>query len=142
MQSSQLTKSQAMHQAQIAGLSTFKWHPCDKCGCTERRAYSGMMCVECDRQRTKKYREANKERCAKMVSNWQKNNREYLRMKRQAQLEKTEFRQKLNTICGEYGLTLLEVVTAWGSRTAVINFYHQSEAKFRIICSGVKELSK
>lgn len=56
--------------------------------------------------------------------------------------ERDSLNIKLNAICGEYDLTLLEVVTAWGSRAAVINFYHQSESKFRIICAGVKELSK
>lgn len=135
-------KSQAMHIASAAGLSTFQWHPCDKCGCTEYRAYYSMMCVQCDRERVKKYRAANKERCAKMVSNWQKNNREYLRMKARAVSQQRGEGSAAAKVAHEYGLTMLDVVTAWGNRASLNTIFNQNETKFRIICAGVKEMSK
>jgi hypothetical protein len=136
------TKSQAMHQANIAGLSTFQWNACDKCGCTEYRAYSSMMCVQCDRKRVNKYRAANKERCAKMVSNWQKNNREYLRMKARAVSQQRGEGSAAAKVAHEYGLTMLDVATAWGNRASLSTIFNQNETKFRIICAGVKEMSK
>jgi len=136
-----MTKRQAMIEAQAKGLLTFQWLP-HKCGHTEYRAHSSMMCVHCDRERVKKYRAANKERCAKMVSNWHKNNKEYLRMKARANSETRAEQSDAAKVANEYGLTMLDVVTAWGSRASLKTIFSQNETKFRIICAGVKELSK
>ena len=136
------TKAEAMRNAQMLGLNTFTWHPCEKCGCTERRAYSGVACVDCDRKRLKKYQAANKERCKELNLEWQKNNREYLRMKARADSEKRSEQSAAAKVANEYGLTLLEVATAWGSRASVVTIFGQNQTKFRIICAGVKEMSK
>lgn len=63
-------------------------------------------------------------------------------MKARAKSEMRAEQSETAKVASEYGLTMLDVVIAWGSRSSLKTIFSQNEAKFRIICAGVKELSK
>ena len=63
-------------------------------------------------------------------------------MKARANSEKAAEQSDAAKVANEYGLTMLDVVTAWGSRASLKTIFSQNETKFRIICAGIKELSK
>lgn len=150
MQLEKVTNVQLARKAQLLGLKTFQTYPCKsivddgaQCGCTERRV-SGMSCVDCDRKRAKAYSKANKKKCADSNARWRntEENKAYIKLLNVARAEESEHGKEMVIIAKEYGLTLLDVVTAWGNRVSLNRIFKSDKARFKIICAGVKELSK
>lgn len=145
-----VTNVQLARQAQLLGLKTFQTYPCNsigddgvQCGCTERRV-AGMCCVACDRKRAKAYNKANKKKCAESNARWRntEENKAYIKALNVARAEESEHGKEMVIIAKEHGLTLLDVVTAWGNRVSLNRIFKSDKSRFKIICAGVKELSK
>jgi hypothetical protein len=66
------------------GHRTFLGTPCRKCGEKRRRAQEKCGCVNCYRKHSLKYRNANRELCLAKESKWHDENREYLKLYREA----------------------------------------------------------
>lgn len=123
------------------GGRTFIGSPCGSCGGTLRRAPS-TVCVHCDRTRKLEYSRNNREACRAATKVWRDKNKEYLRSANLARTDESSLAKQMNLIASEYGVTVIEVATAWGSRKSVTALYNQSVERFIIMCAGVKELSK
>lgn len=145
-----VTNVQLARQAQLLGLKTFQTYPCSsigddgvQCGCTERRVI-GMCCVTCDRKRAKAYNKANKKKCSDSNAKWRNTeaNKAYIKLLSAARAEESEHGKEMVIIAKEFGLTLLDVVTAWGSRCSLNRIFKSDKSRFKIICAGVRELSK
>ena len=145
-----VTNVQLARQAQLLGLKTFQTYPCksvgddgERCGCTERRVI-GMCCVTCDRKRAKAYNKANKKKCAESNARWRntEENKAYIKALNAARAEESDHGKEMVIIAKGYGLTLLDVVTAWGNRVSLNRIFKSDKARFKIICAGVRELSK
>jgi len=145
-----VTNVQLARQAQLLGLKTFQTYPCKsisddgvQCGCTERRV-AGMCCVACDRKRAKAYSKANKKKCADSNAKWRntEENKAYIKLLSAARAEESEHGKEMVIIAKEFGLTLLDAVTAWGNRVSLNRIFKSDKARFKIICAGVRELSK
>jgi hypothetical protein len=145
-----VTNVQLSRQAQLLGLKTFQTYPCKsvddggvQCGCTERRV-AGMCCVACDRKRSKAYNKSNKKKCADSNAKWRntEENKAYIKLLSAARAEESEHGKEMVIIAKEFGLTLLDVVTEWGNRVSLNCIFKRDKARFKIICAGVRDLSK
>ena len=60
--------------------------PCKVCGC-EYQYQSKPICVDCQKEKTKAYYQANKEACKKKQREWCVSNQEYVQQRRRAYYE-------------------------------------------------------
>lgn len=66
------------------GHRTFLGTQCRKCGEKRRRVIQSMPCVACNLKRAARYREANHQDCVERSAKWRDENREYLKLYREA----------------------------------------------------------
>lgn len=60
--------------------------PCNLCGC-EWVFHSRNSCVNCHKEKSKAYYQANKDKCKKLVKNWCDENKDYCKTYRRAYYE-------------------------------------------------------